>query len=109
MRALATAVKTVGAFGSNTVNDKKEYAPPCSKGPGDKTYTLTLYALSASPKLDAQKTRVTRAVLLDAIKDKVLAATSMDVVYARPAGREDDDDRPPRPETRPTEKRRTKE
>ncbi|MCX5690658.1 MAG: YHYH protein, partial [Planctomycetota bacterium] len=69
--------------GANTVNGRPEYAPPCSKGPGDKTYTITLYALSAEPKLEQGGKKITRPIMLEAIKDLVIAAAPMDVVYAR--------------------------
>ncbi|MEH6446730.1 MAG: YbhB/YbcL family Raf kinase inhibitor-like protein [Oceanospirillaceae bacterium] len=45
--------QSVGSFGSNTVNDRNEYAPPCSKGPGQKVYTFHLYALSKSLDIDS--------------------------------------------------------
>ncbi len=69
-----------GVWGVNTVNRKPVYTPPCSQGPGDKTYTISVYALSAPASLAAG---FTRDQLLDAIKDKTLATASIDVVYAR--------------------------
>jgi hypothetical protein len=36
----------IGSWGVNTVNRRSEYTPPCSKGPGEKVYTVTVYALS---------------------------------------------------------------
>ncbi|MBB1360934.1 YbhB/YbcL family Raf kinase inhibitor-like protein [Shewanella sp. SR44-4] len=45
--------QSVGSFGSNTVNNRNEYAPPCSKGPGQKVYTFHLYALSKSLDIDS--------------------------------------------------------
>jgi len=72
-----------GAWGQNTVNRRSEYAPPCSKGPGDKVYTITLYALSAEASLLTDKP-LTREALLAAIKDGTLATATLDVKYARP-------------------------
>lgn len=74
-----------GTWGQNTVNRKNEYAPPCSKGPGDKVYTITLYALSAEAKLPDGKPLIplTRDALLAAIKDTTLATATLDVTYAR--------------------------
>lgn len=72
----------VGTLGSNSVNDRNEYAPPCSKGPGPKTYTYTVYALSAPPQLTSD--RVDRDTLLAAIADTTLASATLDVVYSRP-------------------------
>ncbi|MBS0192172.1 MAG: YHYH protein [Phycisphaerales bacterium] len=69
-----------GLWGPNTVNRKNQYAPPCSQGPGDKVYTITLYALSAEAHPDGP---LTRDALLAALKDITLASTSIDVTYAR--------------------------
>lgn len=68
--------------GTNSVNGRSEYTPPCSKGPGRKVYTVTVYALSAPPALPNPRV-VNRAVLLAAIADRTLAAASIDVSYAR--------------------------
>lgn len=73
----------VGTWGQNTVNRKNAYAPPCSQGPGDKTYTITLYALSAEAKLPAANTPLTRDALLTAIKDITISTTTLEVKYAR--------------------------
>lgn len=73
-----------GTWGQNTVNRKNEYAPPCSQGPGDKTYTITLYALSAEATIPAG-TPLTRDALLAAIKDTTLGTATLDVKYARAA------------------------
>ena len=74
----------IGTLGTNSVNDRTEYAPPCSKGPGDKMYTYMVYALSAQPQLSVPASQVTRAVLLDAIQNITLASAELQVVYARP-------------------------
>ena len=74
---------SVGTWGSNTMSRRAEYAPPCSQGRGEKTYTVTVYALSAEPKLAAG---ATRAALLDAIKDSTLGSASFDLRYARQDG-----------------------
>jgi Raf kinase inhibitor-like YbhB/YbcL family protein len=76
-------VRGVGTLGSNTVNDRCEYAPPHSKGPGDKTYIYTVYALSSPIRLDVEPAAVGRDVLLSAMKDKILASAQLHVVYAR--------------------------
>jgi phosphatidylethanolamine-binding protein (PEBP) family uncharacterized protein len=82
-RTLAKSVADVGIRGINTVNSRTEYAPPCSKGPGVKKYTLTVYALSSEPKIDAQPSAVTMDILLDAIKDRTLGTAVLDVTYER--------------------------
>jgi phosphatidylethanolamine-binding protein (PEBP) family uncharacterized protein len=71
-----------GTFGTNSVNDGREYAPPCSQGEGDKLYTITVYALSASPDLP-DPSQVDRDTLLAAIEDITLAEASMDVWFNR--------------------------
>lgn len=58
------------------------YEPPSSKGPGAKTYVLTLYALSAPLSLDSSQ-KIDRQTLLTAIKGKVLASSSLRVVHTR--------------------------
>ena len=53
----------------------------CSKGPGVKTYHLTIYALSGQPKLIADQ--ATRANLLTAIKTLTIAEGTLDFTYER--------------------------
>lgn len=84
VRELKSGDASVGTWGQNTVNRKTLYAPPCSQGPGDKTYTITLYALSVEAKLAAASTPITRDALLTAIKDTTLATATLDLKYARP-------------------------
>lgn len=74
--------KSIGTYGANSVNPNLAYAPPCSQGPGLKTYIITLYALSAAPSI-AAGTTVTRDVLLAAIADRTLAASALTVTYTR--------------------------
>jgi phosphatidylethanolamine-binding protein (PEBP) family uncharacterized protein len=82
--SLPKNVTGIGTLGNNINNGRAEYSPPCSKGPGDKTYTYTVYALSAEPQLSVPALQVTRAILLDAIQNITLASAEMSVVYARP-------------------------
>jgi phosphatidylethanolamine-binding protein (PEBP) family uncharacterized protein len=72
--------KTIGKLG---VNDRRraEYDPMCSKGPGVKTYHVTVFALSAEPKLAPDKAN--RAGLLEAIKDITFAEGTLDFQYER--------------------------
>lgn len=58
------------------------YEPPNSKGPGAKTYVITLYALSTPLSLDSSQ-KIDRQTLLTAIKGKVLASSSLRVVHTR--------------------------
>ena len=99
VRSLPKNVKDVGTLGNNSVNERMEYAPPHSKGPGPKTYIYTVYALSAAPQLNVAPDKVSRKVLLAGMKGKILATGELHVVYSRPDGSssETDDCRPPSP------------
>ena len=79
---VAAGASAPGTLGTNSVNSQLAYAPPCSKGPGIKTYTYTAYALSATPSFTAG-TKVSRDVLLAAISNITLASSSLDVTYDR--------------------------
>lgn len=65
------------------LNDRRkaEFDPMCSKGPGVKTYHLTVYALSKTIDLPAD--RVTRASLREAIQGITLAEGTLDFEYER--------------------------
>jgi phosphatidylethanolamine-binding protein (PEBP) family uncharacterized protein len=69
--------------GTVGVNDrrKREFDPMCSKGPGVKTYHLTVYALSRT--IDLPPDKVSRAALLNAIKEITLAQGTFDFDYER--------------------------
>ena len=69
--------------GTNSVNGRIGYAPPCSKGPGSKVYTFIVYALSGGPDL-ADPAAVSRPVLLAALDGLILAEARLDVTYTRP-------------------------
>jgi phosphatidylethanolamine-binding protein (PEBP) family uncharacterized protein len=83
VHSLPKSVGGIGTIGNNSVNGRTEYAPPCSKGPGAKIYTYTVYALSAPPQLTIPASQVSRAVLLAAIQDRTLGSAALDVVYSR--------------------------
>lgn len=82
MTSLQGNVSGVGKVGSS-YRGAVGYEPPHSQGPGEKTYVITIYALSASPQLSQAPREVTRDVLLEAIKDSVIASASLNVVYSR--------------------------
>ena len=71
-----------GILGTNSVNGLNEYAPLCSQGPGLKSYTFTLYALSESPDLSASLA-VDRGTLLSAIENITLESVDISVNYER--------------------------
>lgn len=95
---LTKGVTGVGKVGGNSINRRLGYAPPHSKGPGDKRYTLTLYALSAPPRIDLPAARVNRDVLLRAMKGLILDTAELTFISAR-AGSERDPS-PPRRDNR---------
>ncbi len=67
------------------INDRRrtEFDPMCSKGPGVKTYHITVFALSVDqlPKLTPDK--ASRAALLEATKGVTLAEGTFDFQYER--------------------------
>lgn len=72
--------KDVGKMG---FNDRKKAAfdPMCSRGPGVKTYHITVFALSEELKLTPQQ--ATHKGLLEAVKGITLAETTLDFDYER--------------------------
>ena len=83
VQSLVKNVTGVGTLGNNSVNGRTAYAPPCSKGPGVKLYTYTVYALSAPPQFAVPPAEVSRDVLLSAIKDITLGSAELNVYYTR--------------------------
>lgn len=73
-------VKGVGKVGTG-FKGQVGYEPPHSKGPGAKTYVITMYALSSPLAIAQQPTGVNRDVLLAAMQGKVLASSSLRVVH----------------------------
>jgi Raf kinase inhibitor-like YbhB/YbcL family protein len=92
VRSLPKNTSGTGVLGNNSINGRTEYAPPHSKGPGEKTYIYTVYALSAPPEPGVEPSEVSRDVLLAAIKDTVIASAELKVVYTRPGDREPRDE-----------------
>lgn len=64
-----------GSVGTNSVDRKVGYRPPCSQGPGRKEYTVTVSALARRTGL-TDPTRVDRPTLLGAIDGAVVAETT---------------------------------
>lgn len=83
VECLPKNVHGIGTPGSNSVNHQAAYAPPHSKGPGAKTYILTLYALDATLTWKEPPAEVTRDIVLDAMKGHVLGSATLSVVYTR--------------------------
>jgi len=72
--------QNVGTIGLNGKR-RAEYDPMCSKGPGVKTYHLTVFALSAEPELPPEKAN--REGFLAAIRNILLAEGNLDFQYER--------------------------
>lgn len=81
--ALPDNAMGIGTAGLTSDGPKLAYSPPCSKGPGLMSYTLTLYALSGKPALPAQPSQVTGQVLTDAITGLTIASGAITVGYTR--------------------------
>ncbi|MFZ4486640.1 MAG: YbhB/YbcL family Raf kinase inhibitor-like protein [Candidatus Nanopelagicales bacterium] len=83
-RAIPANSAKVGYLGGNSVNKNSGYAPPCSQGPGSKTYTITLFALSGTPNLPKKSSAaITRDALLSAISNITITKAALDVTYTR--------------------------
>lgn len=80
--SLPKNVKGQGVLGSN-FQGRAGYQPPHSKGPGAKTYVLTLYALSSALDIRGPAESVSYNTMLSAMQGKVLASTDLSVVYNR--------------------------
>lgn len=70
----------VGTDGVSTDGPDLRYYPPCSSGPGEKTYTFTLYALSGTPTFSVP---VTGDILTSTISTLVIGKSQVNVTYTR--------------------------
>lgn len=66
---------------SASMTNAAEFDPMCSKGPGLKTYHLTVYALSSDLKTPADK--MNRAASVTEVKELTLAEGTLDFQYER--------------------------
>jgi phosphatidylethanolamine-binding protein (PEBP) family uncharacterized protein len=76
----------IGTLGTGSHGTVMRYDPPCSQGPGLKTYSFTLYALSGSPSLSIDPSQVTGPVLTSAIAPITLGTASLNMSYSRQTG-----------------------
>jgi phosphatidylethanolamine-binding protein (PEBP) family uncharacterized protein len=83
--SLAAGEIDVGTTGLTSDGPELAYSPPCSKGPGAKTYTFTAYALSAAPAFTVPASQVTGKIVTDAIGKITIASSQLSVSYTRPA------------------------
>jgi phosphatidylethanolamine-binding protein (PEBP) family uncharacterized protein len=73
----------IGTTGLSTDGPLLKYYPPCSTGPGTKTYTFTLYALSAAPTFTVPESQVNGEILSSAIGPLTIAGRQVNVSYTR--------------------------
>ncbi|MCF7974976.1 MAG: aryl-sulfate sulfotransferase [Phycisphaerae bacterium] len=81
VHSLPKDVRNIGKVGYND-QDRAQYKPMMSKGPGIKEYHITVFALSAEPTFTTDK--VMRADLLKAIEGITLAQGTLTYTYERP-------------------------
>ena len=81
IRAIEAGNKSVGTLGGNFLGRELGYTPPCSQGPGLKSYTLTIYALSGM--LELSPDQATLSTLTNAMKNKIIASSKISVNYSR--------------------------
>ena len=79
--SMALPANYPGVMGLNFKDKSPGYTSPCSQGPGDKTYTFNLYALSSMLTLTPSQTN--GADLLKAISGKVISQSSISATYSR--------------------------
>jgi phosphatidylethanolamine-binding protein (PEBP) family uncharacterized protein len=84
VKELKQGMKPAGKTGQND-RRRPSYEPLCSKGPGRKTYHLTVYALSEQPTFRSGDP--SRADFLKAIEGLILAQETLDFDYERRPGR----------------------
>jgi phosphatidylethanolamine-binding protein (PEBP) family uncharacterized protein len=82
MNHLAKDSQGVGTPGVGSNGPNMAYQPPCSKGPGPKTYTFTVYALSAAPVLPSGAA-VSGAQLLSAMSSVTLGTATLRLEHSR--------------------------
>ncbi|MDD5224739.1 MAG: YbhB/YbcL family Raf kinase inhibitor-like protein [bacterium] len=81
--SLVKGTTGVGTAGVSTDGSELKYYPPCSTGPGLKTYTFTLYALSGVPTFSVPNSQVTGAILASAIAPLTISSRQLSVGYTR--------------------------
>jgi phosphatidylethanolamine-binding protein (PEBP) family uncharacterized protein len=81
--SLAENSQGVGTAGLTSDGPDLTYYPPCAQGPGPKTYTFSVYALSGTPTFDVPANQVTGQVLTDASGQLTVASSQLSVTYTR--------------------------
>lgn len=83
VRSVPRDVKGVGTVGVNTHGRRVGYEAPRSAGPGVRKYVFTVHALSVPPPLALPGGEVTDLVLLENIKDKIIASADLETNHTR--------------------------
>jgi len=81
--SLAENTLGVGTAGVSSDGPELRYYPPCSTGPGAKTYTFTIYALSGTPTFSVPASQVNGDILTTAISSLTIASRQVNVSYTR--------------------------
>lgn len=81
--SLAETTVGVGTAGVSSDSPEHRYYPPCSTGPGAKTYTFTIYALSGTPTFSVPENEVNGDILTRAISPLIIGSRQMNVTYTR--------------------------
>lgn len=77
----STYLKLAGTVGMNFKDKSPGYTPPCSQGPGVKSYTFTLYALST--QLSISPTLATESAVTSAIAQHLIEKSALTATYER--------------------------
>jgi phosphatidylethanolamine-binding protein (PEBP) family uncharacterized protein len=83
VHALPKDAGGIGMFACNSINRQPRYAPPHSRGPGVKTYTLTVYALAQPLEISIPPSQFNRALLLQCMRKQVLDSAELKVTCDR--------------------------
>ena len=73
--------KNIGVLGQNFLGKNIGYTPPCSQGPGSKTYTITIFALSS--EINLKSIDATESNLISAMNGKIISKAKIDLTYSR--------------------------
>ena len=83
INSLAKNTFGIGTNGPGSDGAAQAYQPPCSQGPGAKQYTFKLYALSGSPSVSSDSSKVTGDVLTSAISSLTLGTATLNLNATR--------------------------
>jgi len=81
IKSLPPGSTSIGMLGQNFQGKKIGYTPPCSQGPGLKSYNIYLYGLSEN--LNINTNDATEKNLITAMNGKIISSSSLTVLYER--------------------------